>query len=132
MISRNPRLIVGFDVASDKSSERIQNNVDNSPEADFCYTDGYLGYIDVVYPGEHIRNVQDKKDTHNVESINADLRHYIPVLARKSICFARKIETLYDDVAVFIDAFNRFGLAKYKYRQRKKSGELPFSLVDFL
>ena len=39
MISRNPRLIVGFDVASDKSSERIQNIVDNSPEADFYYTD---------------------------------------------------------------------------------------------
>ena len=42
MISRNPRLIVGFDVASDKSSERIQNNVDNSPEADFCYTDRWI------------------------------------------------------------------------------------------
>ena len=132
MISRNPRLIVGFDVASDKSSERIQNIVDNSPEADFYYTDGYLGYIDVVYPGKHIRNVRDKKDTHNVESINADLRHYIPVLARKSRCFARKIETLYSVVAVFIDAFNCFGLAKYKYRRRKKNGELPFSVVDFL
>lgn len=132
MISRNPRLIVGFDVASDKSSERIQNIVDNSPEADFYYTDGYLGYIDVVYPGKHIRNARDKKDTHNVESINADLRHYIPVLARKSRCFARKIETLYAVVAVFIDAFNCFGLSKYKYRQHKKTGELPFSIVDFL
>ena len=50
MISRNSRLIVGFDVASDKSSERIQNIFDNSPEADFYYTDGYLGYIDVIYP----------------------------------------------------------------------------------
>ena len=105
---------------------------DFTAEADFYYTDGYLGYIDVVYPGKHIRNVRDKKDTHNVESINADLRHYIPVLARRSRCFARKIETLYSVVAVFIDAFNRFGLAKYKYRQRKKNGELSFSVVDFL
>ena len=32
MISRNPRLIVGFDVVSDKSSERIQNIADNSPD----------------------------------------------------------------------------------------------------
>ena len=132
MISRNPRLIVGFDVASDKSRERIQSIVDSSPEADFYYTDGYLGYIDVVYPGKHIRNVRDKKDTHNVESINADLRHYIPVLARRSRCFSRNIETLYAVVAVFVDAFNRFGLAKYKYRQNKQNGELPFSLVDFL
>lgn len=132
MISRNPRLIVGFDVASDKSRERIQNIVDSSPEANFYYTDGYMGYIDVVYPGRHIRNVRDKKDTHNVESINADLRHYIPVLARRSRCFSRKIETLYSVVAVFIDAYNRFGLAKYKYRQHKKNGELPFSVFDFL
>ena len=63
MISRNPRLIVGFDVAFDKSSDRIQNIVDNSPEADFYYTVGYLVYIDVVYPSKHILNVRDKKDT---------------------------------------------------------------------
>lgn len=132
MITRNPRLIVGFDVSFDKSRERIQNIVDNSPEADIYYTDGYLGYIDVVYPGKHIRNVRDKKDTHIVESINADLRHYIPVLARRSRCFARKIETLYAVIAVFIDAYNRFGIAKYKYRQRKSDGELPFSVIDFL
>ena len=95
MISRNPRLIVGFDVAFDKSRERIQKIVDSSPEADFYYTDGYFGYMDVVFSGSHIRNLRYKKDTHNVESINADLRHYIPVLARKSRCFSRKIETLY-------------------------------------
>ena len=28
------------------------------------------------------------------EGANADLRHYIPILARSSRCFARKIETL--------------------------------------
>lgn len=132
MISRNPRLIVGFDVAYDKSRERIQTIVDNSPEADFYYTDGYFGYIDVIYPGKHIRNVRDKKDTHNVESINADLRHYIPLLARRRRCFARKIETLYAVVAVFVNAYNRFGLEKHKFRQLRPNGELPFSVVDFL
>lgn len=132
MISRNPRLIVGFDVASDKSRERIQTIVDNSPEADFYYTDGYFGYIDVIYPGKHIRNVRDKKDTHNVESINADLRHYIPLLARRRRCFARKIETLYAVVSVFVNAYNRFGLEKYKFRRLRPNGELPFSVVDFL
>ena len=82
-------MLIGFDVASDKSSERIQNIVDSSPEADFYYTDGYFGYMD-FFPGRHIRNVRDKKDTHNVESINADLRHYIPVLARKADAFPEK------------------------------------------
>ena len=132
MIRRNPRLIVGFDVASDRSRERIQKIVDNSPEAKFYYTDGYLGYIDVVYPGKHIRNIRDKKDTHNVESVNADLRHYIPILARRSRCFARKLETLYAVVAVFVDAYNRFGMAKYKYRIKRRTEELPFSVIDFI
>ena len=90
MINRNPREIGGFDVAFDKLPERIQEIVDNSPTVDFYYTDGYCGYVDVVYYGKHIRNLNNKRDIHNVESINADLRHYISILARKSRCFARK------------------------------------------
>jgi len=136
LISREPRQIVGFAVAFDKSPERIQDIVDNSPEAKNYATDGYLGYIDIVYPGKHIRNVANKNDTFTVEGINADLRHYIPVLARCSRCFCRRLETLEAVILVFIDAFNKFGEAKMKYRKRhildKKSRELPFGLVDFL
>lgn len=131
MISREPRMIVGFDVAYDKSREKIQNIVDSSPEADVYYTDEYLGYIDVVYPGKHIRNVRDKKDTHNVESINANLRHYIPLLARRSRCFARKLDTLYSVVAVFVDAYNRFGMEKHKFRQRFNNCCLFLLLIFF-
>jgi IS1 family transposase len=132
MITRKPRKIVGFDVAFDKSPERIQQIVDNSPDAEYYFTDGYNGYVDVVYPGKHIRNTHDKSDTHNVENINADLRHYIPVLARRSRCFSRKLETLKAVVSVFVDAYNRFGDAKFQFRQSHHTGELPFSVVDFL
>jgi len=93
MISRVPRQIVGFEVQLDKSSFRLQGIVDNSVSAEKYCTDGYVGYIDVIFPGEHIRNVRDKCDTHISESINADLRHYIPGLARKSRCFYRSLET---------------------------------------
>ena len=50
-VSRKPRQIMGFDVAYDKTPARIQSIVDNAPPAKVYYTDGYLGYIDVVYPG---------------------------------------------------------------------------------
>jgi len=67
---------------------------------------------------------------------HADLRHYIPVLRRRSRCFCRSLETLEAVIAVFIDAYNKFGEAKRRYRQRrgldKKSRELPFGVVDFL
>jgi IS1 family transposase len=144
MISREPRQIVGFSAAADKSPERIQAIVDSAPDVENYCTDGYLGYIDIVYPGKHIRNVHDKSDTFTVEGINADLRYYIPVLARKSRCFCRKIETLEAVLAVFIDAYNRFGEARQKHRVRTnhkpqstskrlhKYRDSPFSLLDFL
>ncbi|MCL2057296.1 MAG: hypothetical protein FWH02_08790 [Oscillospiraceae bacterium] len=133
-VSRNPRQIVGFDVARDKTSARIQDMIDNAVPAETYYSDGYVGYLDVVYPGKYIRNIRDKKDTYTVEGVNADLRHYIPLLARRSRCFARKLETLQAVMEVFVAAYNRFGIAKYKFRQNRnpKSRELPFSVLDFL
>lgn len=132
MVSREPRQIVGFDVAMDKSPERIQRIVDNAPEAEQYCTDGWNGYIDVIYPGRYVRNTHNKSDTFTVEGINADLRHYIPILARKSRCFPRSLETLRAVVHVFVCAYNLFGIAKYHYRQRNPNGELPFSVLDFL
>jgi len=133
MVSRLPRQIVGFDVAFDKSPTRIQKIVDKSPDAENYRTDGWTGYIDVIYPGKHIRNCRDKSDTYTVEGVNADLRHYIPVLARRSRCFCRKLETLRAVVEVFVGAYNRFGVAKMNFRHNRNplSRELPFSLLDF-
>ena len=72
--------------------------VDTAPEAKQYCTDGYYGYLDVVFPGKHIFNVHNKKDTFTVESVNADLRHYIPTLARRSRCFPRKLDNLQGSV----------------------------------
>jgi IS1 family transposase len=144
MVSCEPRQIVGFDVAFDKSPPRIQQIVDNAPPAEKYCTDGYLGYIDIVYPGCHLRNIHDKSDTHNVESVNADLRHYIPVLRRRSRCFCRSIETLSAVVSLFVEAYNKFGNAKLRCRvpvehisqdhkkHLHKFREVGFSFLDFL
>lgn len=143
MVSREPRQIVGYRVAKDKSSQRIQEIVDSAPEVQSYCTDGYIGYVDVVYPGRHVRNLRNKNDTYTVEGINADLRHYIPVLARRSRCFCRKLETLEAVISVFIDAYNKFGEAKLRYRSPavrtfsnnsnllRKFRDFPFSLLDF-
>jgi IS1 family transposase len=144
MVSREPRQIVGFDVAYDKAPERIQAIVDSAPDAEYYCSDGDLGYIDVVYPGHHIRCVANKSDTFTVEGINADLRHHIPLLRRKSRCFARKIETLYAVLDVFVEAYNKFGEYKQKYRvpvvhrSEYPAGRLhkwrdpPCSVLDFI
>ena len=144
MISREPRQIMSFDVQFDRQSYRLQGLVDNAPYAENYATDGNLSYLDVVFPGKHIRNVRNKKDTHIIESINADLRHYIAGLARRSRCFFRSLDTLRAVLEVFIDAYNKFGEAKLKYRvpvihknPDKTKGlhkfrDTPFSILDFI
>jgi len=134
VVSRNPRQIVGIDAAFDKSPERIQALVDAAPPAENYATDGYLGYIDVVYPGKHIRNIHNKKDTCGVESVNADLRHYIPILRRRSRCFPRSLDTLRAVLEVFAEAYNAFGAAKMKFRKNRdpNARELPFSVLDYI
>ena len=144
MISREPRQIVAFAVEKDRKSWRVQGMVDSVPDAQIYCTDGFGGYRDVIYPGKHIYNDWDKCDTHNVESINADLRHYISGLARRNRCFYRKLETLESVLSVFIDAYNKYGEAKLKYRKPVKHKktfpssrlhkfrEPPFSILDYL
>ena len=131
MVSRKPRQIVGHVVSRDKMSSTIQQMVDTAPEAKQYCTDGYYGYLDVVFPGKHSFNVHNKKDTFTVESVNADLRHYIPTLARWSRCFPRKLDNLQAVLNVFVKAFNSFASQKELYRSLHPGATMSFSLFDF-
>ncbi len=104
---------------------------DNGSKLEYYCTDGYLGYVDIIYLGKHIRNARDKSDTFTVEGVNADLRHYIPILRRRSCYFQRKHETLRAVMELFVQAYNAFGIAKMNFRQNcfSNSRELPFSII---
>ena len=131
IVRRKPRQIVGHAVSRDKTAKTIQRMVDAAREAELYCTDGYNGYLDVVFPGRHIFNIHNKKDTFTVEGVNADLRYYIPTLARRSRCFPRKLENLQAVLAVFVHACNRFGQQKHLYRSLFPDRSIPFSLFDF-
>ena len=131
LVNRNPRQILGHSVSHDKSAPTLQSVVDSSSIAQQYCTDGYVGYLEVVFPGEHIFNVHNKNDTFTVEGVNADLRHYIPILARCSRCFLRKLENLQAVLAVFVRAYNLFGVQKACYRSLHPTTEPPFSLFYF-
>ena len=132
MVSRYPRQIVGHLVSLDRSAQTIQKMVDEVPWAKRYCTDGYFGYLDVVFPGKHIYNPHNKKNTFTVEGVNADLRHYIPTLARRSRCFPRKLENLAAVLFIFVCAYNRFGVEKARFFSRYPDSSPPFSLFDFL
>ena len=75
--------------------------------------------MDAVYPGKHVRNIRDKSNTHIVEGVNADLRHYIPILARHSRCFARKLKTLQRNLDLLVTiAIGWIGLISEKSDER--------------
>ena len=88
LVNRKTREILGYDIARDRSLQRIQNLVDNSPKAEFYFSDAFPIYSQVCYEGVY-RALNNKSQTFTVESINADLRHYISPLHRKSRCFFR-------------------------------------------
>ena len=75
LVTRKPRQIVGFDVAYDKSEERIQKIVDSSIKAKHYYSDANPSYQDVSYFGEHFY-FRDKSHTFTVEGINFDMLPY--------------------------------------------------------
>ena len=41
----------------------------------------------------------------SVDDVNANLRNYIPILARRIRCFPRSLETLKAVMFVFVDAY---------------------------
>lgn len=59
-----------------------------------------------------------KNDTYIVEGTNADIRHYIAGLRRRSRCFFRSMETLKAALTIFTDSYNRFGQAKRVFMER--------------
>jgi len=134
MTSRCPRQIVGFAAEGSIKASAIQGIVDRAPFAENYCTDGGTAYLDVDFVGRHRRNVRDKSDTHEVESVNADLRHYIAGLRRRSRCFFRKFETLRAVLHVFANAYNRFGEAKRRWRESHPGcgRDFCFSHVQFV
>ena len=134
MVSREPRQIVAFEAEKSIQAQCIQEMVDRSPPAQNYYTDGGAVYLDVMFWGRHRRNIHSKSDTYIIEGTNADMRHYIGGLRRKSRCFFRSLETLKAVLAIFINAYNRFGEAKraYKVLHPDCGRDFPFNHLQFL
>lgn len=110
----------------ERSQEQLQQVVDCAPQAAFYFSDLYAGYRTLVYhPGLHTP-MPDKSETYRVEGVNAELRHYLARLGRRSRCFSRCIHALRRAVKAFVFAWNRRQL----YRAQFPNYDRP--LIDFL
>lgn len=118
-------MIVGWELLVERTVEHIQAWLDRLPYAAWDYSDGFEVYQGIVYSGQH-RVSEGKRNTSTVEGSNADLRHYVAALARKTRCFARSVTSLHDTLKLVITAYNRQHLHNFRYPKYRRS------LVEFV
>src|SRR5215211_2366683 len=59
-------------------------------------------FYDTLYYGAPYEIRTDKQQTYSVEAVNADLRHYLKRLARRSRCFTRRMQSLANNLQLFV------------------------------
>ena len=116
-VDRKTRCIVGWNVVWERSAAAMQAVVDHAQGAAQYFSDQWSVYQWLVYyPGKYDVS-EGKRDTYSVEGDNADLRHYLARLARKSRCFSRSIQALWNAVKLFVHCYNQRQLYKQVYPQ---------------
>ncbi len=90
------------------------------------YSDGFEAYAGLWYrTGSHTVAL-GKSQTYSVEGSNADLRHYLARLGRKSRCFNRSLTALARALSLFAYCYNARQLHRRRYPKIKTH------LIDFL
>lgn len=111
----------------------LQAVIDQVPTTKQFYSDGLKVYRTLIY---NIRRLDarhevapGKSQTYTVEAVNADLRHYMARLNRRSRCFSRCIAALRRAVWLFVYCYNQKRLWQMRYPHLKKARR---PLTDFL
>lgn len=115
VVDRSTSCILGWAVDQERSEETLQKMVDHAPQAAFYFSDLFATYRQVVYYPGRYAPMPDKSETYRVEGDNAELRHYLARLARKSRCFSRCVRALRNAIKLFVYAWNRRQLYKARY-----------------
>jgi IS1 family transposase len=117
---------VAWDVVWERTTPVMQAMLDRGPQANQYYSDEFNTYGTLVYyPGRH-EFVGDKSETYSVKGDNAELRHYLARLGRKSRCFSRCLRALWRAVKLFVFSWNRRQL----YKQAHPN--YPAHVADFV
>jgi len=113
-------------VVEERTQQDIQNMVDDAPKAKWYYSDAFDAYDRLWYHFGRYEVSEGKTDTYSVEADNAELRHYLARLARKSRCFSRCPHALECALRLFVYCFN----SRQLYKQRFPN--YPAYVKDFL
>ncbi len=120
-MDRTTHTFVGWAVVPARDEATLQAVVDQAPQAQRYYSDGFATYQNLVYGLDTTYTAMpDKSQTYSVEGGNADLRQYLARLGRTSRCFSRCIRALQRAVKLFIWCYNQRQLWKQRYPQYEK------------
>ena len=120
------RCILGWAVVWTRTQAAIQQMIDGAPKAKWYYSDGLDAYQWLWYHLGRYEVSNAKADTYSVEGDNAELRHYLARLARRTRCFSRCPYALECAVRLFVYCFNGRQLYKQRYP------DYPANVMDFL
>lgn len=109
----------------ERTPELLQGVIDAAPHAARYFTDAFLAYRELCYWGEY-KAMYDKSETYSVEGDNAELRHYLARLTRKSRCFSKCIHALRRAVDLFVWCWNQRQLRRREYPR------YPAHVIDYV
>lgn len=120
----------------ERAADALQSVVDQAPPARCYFSDGFNGSPSLMYksskdasgksvPGVH-GVAPGKSQTFSVEGDNAELRHYLARLGRRSRCFSRCLWALARAVALFVYAWNR------RQTFKRQFPKMPAHVCDFV
>lgn len=116
-VERKTRCVVGWAVVWQQSRDALQTVVDQSPHGVRYFSDQNPIYPSLVYYPGKLTISDGKADTFSVEGVNAELRHYLARLVRRSRCFSRCPFALECAIKLFVYCYNSRQLYKHKYPQ---------------
>ena len=102
-------------MVEERTQDAIQQMVNEAPKAKWYFSDGFDAYSRLWYHFGRYEVSQGKNDTYSVEADNAELRHYLARLARKSRCFSRCPQALRCALRLFAFCFNSRQLYKQRF-----------------
>ena len=125
IVDRQTRCFLAIVAVEDRTQPIAQQMVEQGP-AEQYFSDQYYLYDLLTYRrGPHL-SLPDKSETYSVEGANAELRHYLTRLARRSRCFSRCLTWLNRHLKAFAHAWNQRQLHNWERPFDKKP------LIDFI
>ncbi len=125
IVDRATRCFLWIEAMWQRSQEKSQKMVNKTPAHQY-YSDRFPLYDSLSYCHGYHLSLPDKSQTYSVEGDNAELRHYLTRLNRRSRCFSRSIVWLNRYLKAFAHAWNKRQLHNRLYPFDKKH------LIDFV